>query len=412
VAIPRTDPHIRLRSLSCNGPHAAGSQCNGPHAAGSLVQAPTGAHAPAMHRFWVARRSVLGALFAVAVRRGVESAEAADEGKPPTTLDLERLSGVVPDRLGRRLEVTRDGARPAYWAYVPPASTAPCTVVLAMHGLGQRGDTIGEPLVGAGTANNWFIVAPTIEYGDWVDPNRLATTEPRVMQQALDAVDHARRTLGVTTNPAMLAIGFSRGAQTVARLGVLEPARFLAVATASGGAYTLPTETVPDTSGRLIAAPFPFGVGNALEAIGRFVDREAIANVRFWVGVGANDTSVADLPRQWDRYLGRNRVERATRFANALRRVGAVVQLTVMPGVGHALTPATISSAVNFLRAAELAASDHPPRLLAQAPLPSAEVPAPPPPGGAASDTLPVSDRSAPAADAPWWRSLFQRLWP
>jgi len=299
-----------------------------------------------------------------------------------------------------RVSVAGEDARPAYWAFVPPASREPSTVVLAMHGLGQRGETIGEPLTSASSSHNWVIVAPTIDYGDWIDPARLAVTEPRVMSQALDAVDHARRTLGVVTDTPLLAIGFSRGAQTVARLGILEPARFLAVAAASGGAYTLPTGTAPDTAGRLVAAPFPFGVGNALEAIGRFVDPAAIASVRFWVGVGAIDTSVADLPRQWDRFLGRNRVERATRFANALRRVGAVVQLSIIPGVGHELTPATITSAANFLRAAELAAVDQPPRLLAQAPLPSMT----------AHATANAAEGPASRPDAPWWQALVQFL--
>lgn len=386
--------------------------------------------APRLARRIVGTRAGLASLTVALASSGlfVNPAESADDlrdadnpsGNPATPQAHPAptgAGGVVPRRstlASFRMNVPAADGRPPYWAYVPPASTAPCTIVLAMHGLGQRGDTIGEPLVAAAAAGNWVVVAPTIEYGDWIDPNRLAATEPRVMRQALDAVDHARRTLGVATNPTMLAIGFSRGAQTVARLGILEPARFHAVATASGGAYTLPTETAPDTSGRLIAAPFPFGVGNALGAIGRFVDPEAIATVRFWVGVGANDTSVADLPRQWDRFLGRNRVERATRFANALRRVGAVVQLTVIPGVGHELTPATITSAVNFLRAAELAASDQPPRLLAQAPLVSSEPHATVAPGRTAPEASAAkpSDRTPPSADAPWWQALFQLLWP
>jgi pimeloyl-ACP methyl ester carboxylesterase len=276
-----------------------------------------------------------------------------------------------------------------------------------MHGLGQHGATIGEPLVSAAGANQWIVVAPTIDYGDWIDPARLAATEPRVMSQALEAADHVRRTVGIGTNGSMLALGFSRGAQTVARLGVLEPVRFHAVATASAGAYTLPTETAPDTSGRLVAAPFPFGVGNALGAIGRFVDPQAIANVRFWIGVGANDTSVADVPRQWDRFLGRNRVERAHRFANALRRLGAVVHLSVIPGVGHELSPTTIASAVSFLRAADLAAPDRPSRFLAQAPINGRE----PVNGSHARGREPNDGAAFGAADAPWWQALLTLLW-
>ncbi len=342
------------------------------------------------------RRSVgLGALgLGVAAAIAVAKPAEARSVEAPVTPHALRADAPGPRRLtsgAYRVNVPAADGRPAYWALVPPVSREPCTVVLAMHGLGQRGETIGEPLAGAASSRNWLVVAPTIDYGDWTDPARLAATEPRVMRQALDAVDHARRTLGVDTDTPLLAIGFSRGAQTVARLGVLEPARFLAVAAASGGAYTLPTGTAPDTAGRLVAAPFPFGVGNALGTIGRFVDPEAIAGVRFWVGVGANDTSEADLPRQWDPFLGRNRVERATRFANAVRRVGAVVQLTIVPATGHEFTPATISSAVNFLRAAEIAAADRPSRLLAEAP-----VVAPPPDGT--------------RADGPWWQRLVDVL--
>jgi len=126
----------------------------------------------------------------------------------------------------------------------------------------------------------------------------------------------------------------------------------VAVAAASGSASTLPTDTARNGAGRPITAPFPLGTGNIGKYFGKVVEPAAIARVQYWVGVGANDDRDADAPRAWDLALGKNRLERAARFANAMEQVGCVTRIFVSAGAGHELLPPAMDDGVRFLAAA------------------------------------------------------------
>jgi hypothetical protein len=71
--------------------------------------------------------------------------------------------------------------------------------------------------------------------------------------------------------------------------------------------------------------------------------------VHFWVGVGNNDTNPTDVPRQFDSYLGDDRLDRAQAFVAALRTLEVSAQLAIFPNVPHALTPDMQRAAVGFL---------------------------------------------------------------
>jgi poly(3-hydroxybutyrate) depolymerase len=256
---------------------------------------------------------------------------------------------VAPSRLA---QYAATGSRPAYWAFIPSGSTAPRTILLALHGIGQVGDSLGGQLMPFAQQQNWVIVAPTIDWGEWRDPDRLALAEARVLPQVLDVVDHARRELGVPTRDRIIVYGFSRGAHAAARLGLLYPSRVVAVAAASGSAYTLPTATARNGAGRPVDAPFPIGIGNITRYFGKTVDPSAISRVQYWVGVGANDDRDSDAPRAWDAVLGKNRLERAGRFANAMEQAGCVTRISVTAGAGHELLPPAIDDSVRFLAGA------------------------------------------------------------
>jgi poly(3-hydroxybutyrate) depolymerase len=252
----------------------------------------------------------------------------------------------------RQVQVPASGTRPAYWAFIPTGTTAPRTILLALHGMGQVGDSLGGQLMPFAQERNWVVIAPTIDYGEWRDPERLALAETRVLPQVLDVVDHARRELGVATRERIVVFGFSRGAHAAARLGLLYPNRVVGVAAASGSAYTLPTAVARNGAGRPVAAPFPLGTADIARYFGKSVDENAVSRVQYWVGVGANDDRDADAPRAWDVVLGKNRLERAARFANAMEQAGCVTRISVTAGAGHELLPPAIDDGVRFLAAA------------------------------------------------------------
>ena len=282
------------------------------------------------------------------------NAEASGSGEAPIETAADASPGAETPAVtpSRQIQVPASAARPAYWAFVPTGTSAPRTILLALHGIGQVGDSLGGQLMTFAQEQNWVVVAPTIDYGEWREPERLALAEARVLPQVLDVVDHARRELGVATRERIVVFGFSRGAHAAARLGLLYPNRVVAVAAASGSAYTLPTATARNGAGRPVAAPFPIGTADIARYFGKSVDETAVSRVQYWVGVGANDDRDSDAPRAWDAVLGKNRLERAARFANAMEQAGCVTRISVMAGAGHELLPPAIDDGVRFLAAA------------------------------------------------------------
>lgn len=69
----------------------------------------------------------------------------------------------------------------------------------------------------------------------------------------------------------------------------------------------------------------------------------------FLLGVGGRDTNAADVPRAWDPYLGRTRVERAAAYARALQEVGARAAFQVDPDSAHGVSPRMRDDALTFL---------------------------------------------------------------
>ena len=248
-------------------------------------------------------------------------------------------------------------AIPNVFLHVPPVvkPNVPIQAVIALHGMGGSGDDFGAPLAALAEDNGWLLVAPTINYGDWTDPNQVATEEPRLIAWLSDYIDHLGDGTGMTVRPRVLLIGHSRGAQLAHRFALFEPEKVLGVAALSAGTYTLPL--TQDGGGRSLA--FPFGVGNLDQVAGHPFERdEVVHDTLFWVGVGSEDTNPADLPRAWDGLLGPTRVSRATAFDRALRALGAHSKLVTFRGQRHGLTPEMATAACDFLRRVDLAASD------------------------------------------------------
>jgi pimeloyl-ACP methyl ester carboxylesterase len=238
--------------------------------------------------------------------------------------------------------------RPAYTVYWPEGPAGPKPVVIALHGIGGSGPGMATMLLTQARANGWVLVAPTIPYGDWRDPNQLTGEELRLLPQIASLIDYVRDEAGVESNGRVMLFGFSRGAQAALRFSMLYPERVDAVAAFSAGTYTLPVRSIATANGPALVK-MPFGIADLPELSGRSVDQVRLTGVRFLIGVGATDTNNGDVPRQWDTYVGRNRVERATKFASVLAELGCETSLSVVPGTGHELNLAVMEQVTGFL---------------------------------------------------------------
>lgn len=221
----------------------------------------------------------------------------------------------------------------------------PLRVLVALHGLGASGNAFAADLTAAADQNGWVLVAPTIAYGDWMDPVAVAHEDALLINWLSTYLallpSHTDRPI----EPGVLVLGFSRGAQLAHRFAEAYPEYTVAVAAVSAGAYTLPQPTALDGT----PLPFPFGVGDLRATVGQAFAPAELQSVHFWVAVGTNDTNPADVPRQFDPYLGNDRLHRARAFVAALDKLDVSAQLAVFPGVPHMFTPAMEQAALAFL---------------------------------------------------------------
>lgn len=244
-------------------------------------------------------------------------------------------------------------AIPNVYLHVParPAA-APLQVLVALHGMGGSGEEFATNVLAEAERNQWLLIAPTINYGDWTDPTQIAGEDPRLIRWLDDLLDTLPSYVEAPVKPRVLLLGHSRGAQLAHRFALFEPERVLAVAALAAGTYTLPVERTDQ--GSMIR--FPFGIGDMKSISGHaFSKRRLIEDTEFWLGVGSEDNNPGDLPRAWDAYLGTTRVQRARSFQQAMHNLGARAVLVNFRGVPHALSPDMTATACSFLRALDMA---------------------------------------------------------
>jgi hypothetical protein len=119
----------------------------------------------------------------------------------------------------------------------------------------------------------------------------------------------------------------------------------LGVAGLSAGSYTLPSTA--GTDGK--ALKYPYGTADVDTICGQKFDAAAAKQVAYWIGVGGADTKAEDVPRQWDQFVGTNRLERAKRYVEILQQFGARASFAVFPNAGHEVTSAMQTQALQFL---------------------------------------------------------------
>jgi len=212
----------------------------------------------------------------------------------------------------------------------------PMQVLVALHGMGGNGTDFGNALTSQADDNNWLIVAPTIGYGDWTNPNQIVHEDPSLIAWLYDYLDKLPQTTGLDVQPKVLLFGHSRGAQLALRFTEVHPDVVAGVAAVSAGTYTLPESTDTSTGSVL---NYPFGIANLAQTDGgQAFNASGFDSVPIWIGVGGADNNTADVPAAWSPYIGTTRVDRAQHFASALQSLGAEVSLTVFPNTDHTLT--------------------------------------------------------------------------
>jgi pimeloyl-ACP methyl ester carboxylesterase len=226
----------------------------------------------------------------------------------------------------------------------------PVQVLLVLHGMGGNGQAFAQDLIDQADRYGWLIVAPTIAYGDWTNPDVVASEDPLLIQTLNNYLDELPQIVGTPTRHLVLILGHSRGAQLAHRFAEFRPDRVLAIAALSAGTYTMPTTNGPNGNFN-----FPFGVHDLEQYTGHPFDADRFDSVGIWVGVGGQDTNAADVPRQWDTVEGSTRVQRAQAFETAAQQLGASAVLRVFGNAGHGLTSEMHLAACDYLNRSQQA---------------------------------------------------------
>ena len=236
-----------------------------------------------------------------------------------------------------------------YALYLPPdaESRQPLRVLVALHGMGGNGPDFARPLLSAAERNGWAVLAPTLPYRDYRS-SELVRRDGELLPRLKALLDTLPTQTGLAFRPRALFYGFSRGSQAAHRFSLMYPEATLAVAGLSAGSYTLPSKVFKE-SAQDQQLKYPFGTADLEQISGQAFDSEATQTVRYWIAVGDRDNRSEDVPREWDQYVGRNRVERARRFVAALRQLGAAAELAVYANADHEITPEMQDDALRFL---------------------------------------------------------------
>ena len=229
--------------------------------------------------------------------------------------------------------------------FVPESVTsqpsALATLVVVLPGLGNDGRDLAQEFASAAEEHRWLLLAPSPDY-DPIANESLTLADLRVDESLIALADQVMAQPRFHIAPAIDVVGFSRGAQSAHRFALRHPERVAALATLSAGTYTMPTSS----------EPYPLGMGDyPLWNHQRPFDLPSLRHVRVFVGVGDADTNPADVARAWDAVGGTTRLERGTRFAQALQQLGVPSRFESYPGVGHTFVPAMRADTVAWFLA-------------------------------------------------------------
>jgi pimeloyl-ACP methyl ester carboxylesterase len=258
----------------------------------------------------------------------------------------EPLSGVA----ARSAEASVAPALPTFAIHV--ASTIdrskPVPVLVALHGFGSNGQEMIAPFVPEAERLGWIVVAPTLNYRNWMDPEQVRLDETEFIPAIRGIIESLPSQVGAPVQSRALMFGFSRGAQLAHRFTFFYPESVRGVVTVGAGTYTLPRAELQTPAGNQVLS-FPFGVSDLARYTGRQFDGTALRRIPFLIAVGDTDNRRADVPRNWDAIEGANRVERAQTFARSLIDMGVRAELRVIPQMDHEVSAIMRQLGCDFL---------------------------------------------------------------
>lgn len=193
-------------------------------------------------------------------------------------------------------------------AFVSFADQTGCALLLPLFsaGIGRAGELHGYK----------YLVADGIRYDEIV----------------LSMVDEVAELVPIDSSRFLLT-GFSGGGHFTHRFLYAHPERILAAAVGAPGVVTLLDDSMP----------WPAGIADAANVLGREVDPRQVALVPIQLAVGGADTETWEIDVEPDEpfYIpgvndvGVDRQTRMIALRDSLLRAGATVQHDVVPGVAH-----------------------------------------------------------------------------
>jgi poly(3-hydroxybutyrate) depolymerase len=222
----------------------------------------------------------------------------------------------------------------SYYSYVPTGSPAdePPAVVVLIHGVTRKAQSYRDRFAGWAQANNCVIIAPLFPCG-LVRPDDMDNYKDVLYQGIrfdlvlLDIVEEVRRRHQLEPGRFLLH-GFSSGGQFVQRFLLIHPATLGAVSIAAPSA----------TASIAARAAWPEGLDDLEDLFGTTFEPSSVAQVPVQTLIGGADTGAYD-PRTGDQIShpqpGLTRPEVLDRVVVELRSLGARVEHTVIPDVGH-----------------------------------------------------------------------------
>ena len=235
--------------------------------------------------------------------------------------------------VGVRFEAGPEDGVP-YALFVPAKVRPGSRVVVTVHGISRNATEHAAAFAPAAAHAGRIVVAPLFAEHSHTRYQMMAGGGRRADHALLATLDDVAALTGADVS-AIDLFGFSGGAQFAHRFAMLHPGRVARLGLASAGWYTFPDRR----------EPYPYGLQSSGRKAQRMVRRlAAFLRIPKLVLVGECDTERDVALRQQplvDSHQGQTRVERAARWARAVRaaavRCGAhgEVRFRVLPGCGH-----------------------------------------------------------------------------
>ena len=221
-----------------------------------------------------------------------------------------------------------------YLLYLPRSSSVGAPVFVTAHGISRNVEEHAALFAPFAEQHGVVLVAPAFTEQGNDDYQRLgrAGRGSRSDVALEDILDEVQRLTGAATGKFCL-FGYSGGAQFAHRFTLAHPDRIERAIIGAAGWYLFPDS----------GTPYPYGLGASAELPDLRFDPDRFLRVPILVVVGGADTGSKNLRQgaDLDRQQGTTRVERAERWAQAMRREAQArgleprVSCVQVPGIGH-----------------------------------------------------------------------------